>query len=524
MMTLPFPLLTAPEAAAMIQDGQTVGFSAFTPAGSAKAIPRAIAERANAEHAAGRPYQIGVLTGASTGESLDGALASANAIRFRAPYHSDPALRALINARQVPYFDMHLSGVQQAVRSGVLGPVHWAVIEACEVTAGGGVVLTASVGASNTFATRAEKVLIELNRRHPPSLLGLHDLFEPADPPGRREIPVYTVRDRIGSPLLVVPPEKIAGIVETHLADEARPLGPGDAQTAAIGHHVAEFLCAELRAGRIPQGFLPLQSGVGAIANAVFKSLGEAAQIPPFEMYSEVLQDAVVELIQEGRCAFASTTALTVAPDTLDQITARMAFFRHHLILRPQEISNHPELIRRLGVISINTALEVDLLGNVNSTHLLGTQLMNGIGGSGDFTRNAYLSIFTCPSVQKNGKVSTIVPLVTHADHSEHSVQVIVTEQGVADLRGKDPRERARLIINRCAHPDYRDELRRYVHAAKEGHSPQSLAHAFAMHCRFMGTGDMHGAFSWNQAPFEAKPEETLCPKRPQPPRLLKQA
>jgi propionyl-CoA:succinyl-CoA transferase len=493
-MRIPLPVLTAQDAAAMIKDGQTVSFSAFTPAGSAKATPRAIAERAKTEHAAGRPYQIRVLTGAAGGESLDGALASANAISFRAPWQSDKTLRALINSRQVPYLDMHLSTVQQAIRYGFLGPVNWAVIEACDVTAGGGIVLTASVGASNTFANQAEKVLIELNRRHPPTMLGLHDLFEPQDPPNRREINVYRVSDRIGSPILMVPPEKIAGIVETNLADEVCPMESGDSKGAAIGRHVAEFFCADMRAGRIPKRFLPLQSGIGAIANAVLKALGEMPEIPHFEMYSEVLQDAVIDLIQAGRCTFASATALTITPERLDQITGNIAFFRRHLILRPQEISNNPEIIRRLGVISINTALEVDLFGNVNSTHLMGTQLMNGIGGSGDFTRNAYISIFTCPSVRKNGKISTIVPLVTHLDHSEHSVQVVVTEWGAADLRGKDKSERARLIINNCAHPDYRAKLQSYVDTAQKGHSPESLTNAFAMHRQFLKTGDMRGS------------------------------
>ena len=493
-MRFPFPVLKAQEAAAMIKHGQTVGFSAFTPAGSAKAIPRAIAELAKTEHTAGRPYQIRVLTGASGGESLDGALASANAISFRAPWQADKTLRALINSRQVPYLDMHLSTVQQALRCGFLGPIHWAVIEACDVTAGGGIVLTASVGASNTFAHSAEKVLIELNAHHPPTMLGLHDLFEPQDPPDRREIRIYKVSDRIGSPILVVPPEKIAGIVETDQADECDSIASDHSKGVAIGRHVAEFLSADMRAGRIPKRFVPLQSGIGGIANAVFKAMGEMPEIPPFEMYSEVLQDGVIELIQAGRCTFASGTSLTVTPKILDQITDKMAFFRHHLVLRPQEISNSPEIIRRLGVISINTALEVDLFGNVNSTHVMGTHLMNGIGGSGDFTRNAYISIFTCPSVQKNGKISTIVPRVTHLDHSEHSVQVIVTECGIADLRGKDEIERAQLIINNCAHPDYRDELRSYIDTAKEGHSPESLTNAFAMHRQFLKTGDMRSS------------------------------
>ena len=91
-----------------------------------------------------------------------------------------------------------------------------------------------------------------------------------------------------------------------------------------------------------------------------------------------------------------------------------------------------------------------------------------GIGGSGDFTRNAYVSIFSCPSSQKGGKISTIVPLVTHMDHSEHSVQIVVTEHGVAHLYGKNLRQRARAMID-IAHPDHREWLSREAHRRFSG-------------------------------------------------------
>jgi acetyl-CoA hydrolase len=177
----------------------------------------------------------------------------------------------------------------------------------------------------------------------------------------------------------------------------------------------------------------------------------------------------------------------------LASIYASLSDYRHRLLLRPQEISNQPEIIRRLGLISINTAIETDLFGNVNSTHIMGRNIMNGIGGSGDFTRNAFISIFTCPSTQKGGKISTIVPLVSHTDHSEHSVQVVVTENGVADLRGKDPYERAQLIIENCAHPEFHDSLCRYFEMAKGGHTPQTLATVFRMHEQYLKRGDMRG-------------------------------
>jgi acetyl-CoA hydrolase len=160
--------------------------------------------------------------------------------------------------------------------------------------------------------------------------------------------------------------------------------------------------------------------------------------------------------------------------------------------MRPQEITNHPEIVRRLGIVSMNTAIEVDLGGNVNSTHVMGKTMMNGIGGSGDFTRNAYLSIFSCPSTAKGGKISTIVPLASHMDHSEHSVQIVITEQGIADLRGKDPHERAQIIINQCAHPDYREQLHDYLRLTKPGqHEPLSLSLGLAMHRQYLRYGDM---------------------------------
>ncbi len=499
MPRLPFPTLTADEAASLIQHGQMLSFSGFSPAGSAKAVPRALAQRARREHEAGRPFQVGVLTGASTGRSLDGALAEARAISFRMPYQSNATLRKQINAGEVQFIDAHLSSLQQKLRYGFLGqPIDFAVIEASDLTPGGGVVLTTSVGASNTYLRLADKVIIELNARHPSALLGMHDIFEPSDPPTRAEIPVFRPDDRIGSPICLVDPRKIVGVVYTDEADESDGFEETTEVTERIGQHIADFLAAEIRAGRIPKEFLPLQSGVGNVANAVLGALGRDPAIPDFEMYTEVLQDSVVPLLESGRCRFASTCALTLSPPMMDHVIAHLDFFRQRVLMRPQEISNHPEVVRRLGLVSMNTAIEFDLQGNVNSTHLFGKTMMNGIGGSGDFTRNAYLSIFSCPSTAKDGKISSIVPLSAHIDHNEHSVQVVVTEHGVADLRGLDPLQRAHQIIDRCAHPDYREQLRDYLRLTSQGHEPLSLSLGFAMHRQFLRHGDMRG-IDWEE-------------------------
>jgi succinate CoA transferase len=486
-----YPILTAEEAASLIQHDQVIGFSGFTPAGAAKVIPTAIAKKARAEHESERDFKIGVITGASTGPSLDGELARANAIKFRTPYQSDNDLRASINAGKTHFFDMHLSLLPQYVRYGFLGELDWAVVEAADVSDDGKILLTTSVGAAPTFLTQAKKVLIEINRRHPRELLGFHDIYEPESPPHRRPIPICSADDRIGTQRVWVDPSKIIGIVESDRPDEVKDFTPVTEVTTRIGEHVAEFLASEIRSGHIPKSFLPIQSGVGNIANAVLGALGEHPEIPRFQMYTEVIQDSVISLINQDRCSFVSGVSLTLTDPVLQSIYDDLESYRGRLLLRPQEIANNPEIVRRIGIVSINTALEADIFGNINSTHVLGQKMMNGIGGSGDFTRNAYISIFTCPSTAKDGKISAIVPMCSHMDHSEHSVQVLITEHGIADLRGKDPRERAATIIRNCVDPSYRDLLGAYFKLTENGHTPQSFRSAFAFHEAFLETGDM---------------------------------
>jgi succinyl-CoA:acetate CoA-transferase len=200
------------------------------------------------------------------------------------------------------------------------------------------------------------------------------------------------------------------------------------------------------------------------------------------------------DLIDAGKVTMASGTSFTPSEEGLKRLLNNMEHYAKHCILRPMEISNNPEVARRLGVIAMNTAIEVDMYGHVNSTNIMGSRMMNGIGGSGDFTRNAYLSIFTTVSTAKNGDISSIVPMVSHVDHTEHDVEVIVTEQGIADLRGTSPRERARKIINNCAHPIYKDRLMDYLERAERGkfrHEPHLIGEALSWHDRFLQTGSM---------------------------------
>lgn len=487
-----FTRITAAEAAALIKNGDNLGLSGFTPAGTPKAVTAELAKVAHEEHEAGRPFQVGILTGASTGDSCDGVLSIENAIRYRAPYTTNSEFRKRVNAGLIAYNDIHLSQMAQEIRYGFLGDIDWAIIEACAVTDDGKVYLTAAGGISPTVARLAKKgVIIELNAFHSDRSIGIHDVYEPLDPPSRAAIEINSPGDRIGTPYVQVDPKKIVGIVECNIPDEARAFKDSDPVTEQIGQNVADFLMADMKRGIIPSSFLPLQSGVGSTANAILGALGSNPAVPAFNVYTEVLQDAVVELMRQGRVKSASTCSLTVTNEVLKGIYDDIELFKDRLVLRPSEISNNPEIIRKLGVIAINTAIEVDLYGNVNSTHICGTKMMNGIGGSGDFERNAFLSIFTCPSVAKGGCISSIVPFCSHLDHTEHDVNVVITEQGVADLRGKSPAQRAQLIIENCAHPDYKQLLWDYLKIADKGQTCHKLSAAFAMHDTFLREGNM---------------------------------
>ena len=489
-----YTLLTAAEAASLIKNGENLALSGFTPAGVAKAVTKELAKVALAEHEAGREFKVGTFTGASTGQSTDGDLANANAIKYRAPYTTNNDFRKHVNAGEIPYNDLHLSHMAQELRYGFYGDVDWAILEVCDIEEADTyykAYLTAAGGISPTAARLAKRVILELNSFHNANAKFIHDVYEPLDPPCRQPIPIFRVGDRIGKPYVEIPKEKLVGVVECNIPDEARAFKDSDPVTDRIGYLTAEFLVEELHAGRMPKEFLPLQSGVGSTANAILGALGADKHVPDFNIYTEVIQNSVIDMMLTGRVKDASACSLTVSNECLMQVYDNMDYFKDHRTLRQSEISNHPAVIRRLGVIAINTAIECDIYGNANSTHISGVRMMNGIGGSGDFERNAYLSIFTCPSTAKGGLISSIVPFVSHQDHSEHDVNVIVTEQGVADLRGKSPMQRAQLIIEKCAHPDYKQLLQDYLKLGVGGHTRHYLPAAFAMHDTLRRKGDM---------------------------------
>ncbi|MEA3422584.1 MAG: acetyl-CoA hydrolase/transferase family protein [Bacillota bacterium] len=482
-------IMSAKEASSFVTDGMTVATSGFTPSGYPKKVPVEIAKRADN----GEKVKISLITGASVGDEIDGELSRSGVIERRYPYQTQKDMRDNINTGNTFYADHHLSHVPQYIEYGYYGHIDVAIIEALCITEDGGIVPTTSVGISPQAIKKADKVIIEINTAQPLALEGVHDIYMTEKPPFRKHIPIYKSDDRIGKTYIDCDESKIVAIVESDTPDDVRPLGEIDENSKKISNFIIDFLGKEVEKGRLPKNLLPLQSGVGSVANAVLGGLADS-DFTDLTCYTEVIQDSMFDLIDAGKVKFASGTSFTPSEEGLKRLFENIEHYAKHCILRPMEISNNPEVIRRLGVIAMNTAIEIDIYGNVNSTNIMGTRMMNGIGGSGDFTRNGYLTIFTTVSTAKNGDISSIVPMVSHVDHTEHDVNVVVTEQGIADLRGLAPKERSRKIIENCAHPDYKEMLLDYVTRAEEGkykHTPHIIDEALSFHERFIETGSM---------------------------------
>lgn len=483
-------VVSADKAAELITDGMNVGVSGFTPSGYPKMTTMALARAIKA----GKKCRINIWSGASVGPEIEEELAKVGGVQSRMPYYSaaNKSMKAGINDGTIEYIDQHLSHFAQQIDYGFFGDVDVAVVEAAAINADGSIVLGPGIGNIPMLVKHAKKVIVEVNTSIPLSLEGMHDIYICAKPPCRSEIPIYSVGDRIGSPYLECGLDRIDCIVESDILDHVRNLCDPDADSVKIAEHLVDFLEHEQRYGRLPEKMLPMQSGVGSIANAVLLGLSKS-KFENLQMYSEILQDAVFSLIKMGKIKQASGCAFTPSPKVWQMYKEDPQLYNKSIVLRPLDISNSPEVIRRLGVISMNTPLEFDIYGQANSTHVMGRGMMNGIGGSGDYMRNGYLTIFSTPSTAKGGSISSVVPMVTHADHTEHDTMVFITEQGVADVRGLSPVKRAKLIIEKCAHPDFKDQLYEYLRMAqrKSGHMPVDLRHAFDMQANFEMYGTM---------------------------------
>lgn len=496
-------IMRVEETVHFFKNGMNLGFSGFG-GGHPKAVAHVLADYVENNHLQGR-LRFNVYTGASIGRDIDNRWAALGMMDRRCPYQAGETIRREINNGNIRMIDRHLSHYAQEFTYGVFPPdrggkIDIALIEATGVTEDGGIILSSSVGISPEIIQCADKIIIEINTAVP-TWEGVHDIFIPEPLPHRRPLLINGICDRIGAPHVVCDSGKIIAIVESQRQDPGRPMDPVDEGSKTIAAHILDFFQSEVKAGRLPKNLLPLQSGVGNIANAVVSGLVEG----PFanlRMWTEIMQDTTLDFFDSGKLDLASATSFGLSAAGIQRLYDNWRRYASKIVLRPVQISNHPELVRRFGVIGMNTPVEFDIYAHCNSTLVSGSRIVNGIGGSGDFLRNAHLSIMHSPSVRpaKNDPtgISCVVPMATHVDHTEHDLDILVTEQGLADLRGLCPKDRAQVIIDKCVHPDYREIIQEYFDRAKReclasmsAHEPHMLHKSFKMHEHLAEKGTM---------------------------------
>lgn len=470
-------IISAAKAASYIKSGMTVGLSGFST-GAPKAIPLEFTKT-------GKVHDLTIIQGAGIGMLKE--LAESGAVSRYVAFQWSGEMRGAINAGKIAFSDIHLGQLSNKIRNGAFGKMDYAIVECSGINEDGGIVPSISLGINNTLLDCAEKIFLEINLAVPSEIEGMHDI-------GKNNLkPLNGILERTGETVFRCAPEKIAGIVITDDLEPKISFRDTNEVYQDIARQVLNLLDKEISANRLPRNFT-LQAGVGGVANAVLQGLSEGGY-SGLKMFTEVLADGALDFITSGVISEASTTTLDLSTNGLETFFGNTEFYKKHIVLRPLEISNGVAQISAMELVAMNTALEADIYGNINSTNVLGMKILNGIGGSNDFCRSAKLSIFITPSTAKNGAISSIVPMVSHVDSTEHDVDVIATEYGYADLRGKSPKERVKEIIENCVHPDYRQPLWDYYNGAVAlvgpVHTPHDLSKALTWHQRFIETGSM---------------------------------
>ncbi|MEB2312711.1 MAG: GNAT family N-acetyltransferase [Sorangiineae bacterium] len=336
-------------------------------------------------------------------------------------------VRAAVAEGRADFMPVFLSEIPGLIRSRRLR-VDVALIQVSEPDAHGYVSLGVSVDIVRAAVDSAELLIAEVNPRMPRTL---------------------------GDSMLHVSELDYLVPVDTPLAELA--VGELDDTCRQIGRNVASL---------VPDG-ATLQTGIGRIPHAVLEALGGHHDLG---VHTEMLSDSVIDLVEGGVITGKQKTLLAGKLVTSFVMGTRRLYEWVHdnpaVEMRPSEFTNDPFVVARNdAMIAINSALAVDLTGQVAADTLMG-RFFSGIGGQVDFIRGAARSrggrpIIALPSTAKDGKLSRIRPAFEEGAGivtSRGDVHYVVTEYGVADLWGKNIRQRVMALID-IAHPDHRAEL-----------------------------------------------------------------
>lgn len=469
-----------------VAGSKAIAISGMTGTGYPKVVPRAMSEYVERT---GEKFDVVVYGAGTVGVDLEEHL-SRIGIRRRFPIGASAEVtRKLVNSREFEAYDMWLTEYSRWLRDDVLtrrfSGIDIAIVEATGVTEEG-LVLGTSVDAIPVFIEKARGVIVELSLVKP-YMLGLHDIYVPKI---NEVIPVRSVLDRIGDRVVKIPKSKVMAVVPSTIDDQRGAYSPGGDIDRRVVENIVDFLSKEASEDpNLRTDYVTLQPAAGPIASLLADRIHEIGF--SLSIWGEIASVRWLKTLSGNVKAISGSAIYTLPGDERlrEEFYENIDEFKDRVVLRPQAISNSPEIISRFYHINVQQAIEVDVYGQVNITYI-GDRFIVGVGGSGDHAKASYITIVALPSITGSG-LPRVVPLVYHVDLVDHDVDIIVTDQGWADLRGLSPLEKARAIIEECAHPSYKDILWDYLETVvkKTGHRPVDLRKAVEFREKLFASG-----------------------------------
>lgn len=473
------------DAANFVKDSMNIAMSGYSAAGYPKAIVRALRKR----KLAGDLSNINLITGANV-PFIDEQLGDINLINKRAPMIAHKSIRSFVNNGNIKYCEQQMNKMPRLLQANAFGKIDILIVEASGFDNEGNLIVSNSIGMINHLINHANKIIVEINIALNDKIKKLHDIYELNEFPNTQAIPLTKANQRIGTNSIKFDHNKLIAVIENEEKEISTQLFQGTQTSEKITSHLFNFLEIEYKNlnGLLP----PIQTGFGAISDSITNGFNNT-KFKDINFFCGGIGEAAMNLFEKGKAISLSTGGLGLN-ENVERILLSNNNIEKSIIIRNGDITNSSEIINRLSLIALNTGIEIDIYGNVNSSHVSGNRVINGIGGGANFAQNSGLSIILIPSISKGDAISNIVPMVSHQDICEHDVDVIISENGIADVRGLDDIDRAKKIINNCSSPQYRELLISYfLKALKDvgGHHPQMPLEAFKWHARLKETGSM---------------------------------